>query len=804
MKTNTRPSVARVPTPAKSRLFHLGLALLTSLTLLSAPTSARAGEDFINISPDRGPVTGGNPVEITLNLGGSPTINSVTFGGEPVMTARNGNIIMLNAPPATNPGPVRVVVNYSYDITSPLDEPETAAFVPPGFSVSTTYTYEASAPTITNVSPTTTPAIVPTGGVSVTLTGTNLSGITGIIGFGPAPIPVTAPSATSLTFTIPAGTYPVGPVRAAATDGSTNVPFSFSFTRVGNPTLSITRIIPSATTPNNVGLITLRAPSGTFTALTPATAATQTSRIRPGTQVTLSTTARPGFLFSSWTDSENVGTELGRSFTFEMPDADVSIDAEFVANPFPSSPTTTNFRGVISPDSNTPRSNATFGSVVVTVTGRTGDFSGNFLNDGRNLPIRGYFLGDGSAWFTQTSGVSESFPFASATKVLDLSLLNNDEFLSLGCSIDANTPPLENGAIANVIEVSSSSSGTALPHLTSIPSSIFNRASIATGPIDQGYFNAILSPYSEGSFSIGKCHAHITVSSLGRVSVVGKLSDGTSLSMSSNVCNPGFERVRGPYGPPIAVIPLHSQLRTQGGTASQLGGSLLGQLSIQDPSYYSYPTDEPVASADPILISKLSIGGSLTWLRPTVTQVAGTTALARETQIYTAGWPEGLPVYVEGSQYDANTTIQSALASSYLFPFAPDPITPPPAPGNAVLEFSNGKLDPSVSKNNFNINASTVAKIIPIDRSYSLVLVQRTGQFSGSFTPNWTPRASSPTVFSGVIIQAVSDPRLSGAGPVNAGYGAGFFISNQPGDLDPESGNVRLSSPFIMPPPPAD
>jgi hypothetical protein len=655
------------------------------------------------------------------------------------------------------------------------------------------------APTITTVSPPSIPAIVPTGGTEITLTGTNLGGVTGIDGFvqTDAGITPTSTSETEVKFTIPAGTYPVGSDgKFGTTFGRNRGPaFPFTFTRVGNPVLTVTR--------NNAvaGLITLRAPSGTFTALTPAAAATQTSKIRPGTVVTLSTTARPGFLFSSWTDSENVGTGLGRSFTFEMPDADVSIDAEFVANPFPTTPATSVFRGVISPDFDTPRSNATFGSVVVTVTGRTGDFSGNFLNDGRNLPIRGYFLGDGSAWFTQTSGVSESFPFASAAKVLDLALLENDEFLSLDCSIDAVIPVDPTNTVASVIDVSSSSSGTALPQLTSIPSSIFNRASIATGPIDQGYFNAILSPSSEGSFSIGNCHAHITVSSLGRVSVVGKLSDGTSLSMSSNVCTPAFERV--PYGPPIAVIPLHSQLRTQGGTASQLGGSLLGQLSIQNPSYYSDPTDEPVASADPVLISKLSIGGSLTWLRPTVTQVAGTTALARETQIYTEGWPEGLFVSVSGSQYDANTTIQSALANSF-FIWAPEAITPPPAPGNAMLEFTNGKLDPSVSKNNFNINASTVAKIIPIDRSYSLVLVQRTGQISGSFTPNWSPRSSSPTAFSGVIIQAASDPRLSGLGPVNAGYGAGFFISNQPGDLDPESGNVRLSSSVVLPPPPAD
>jgi hypothetical protein len=470
-----------------------------------------------------------------------------------------------------------------------------------------------------------------------------------------------------------------------------------------------------------------------------------------------------------------------------MPDDDVSIDAEFVANPFATTPATSVFRGVISPDYDTPRSNATFGSVVVTVTGRTGDFSGNFLNDGSNLAIRGYFLGDGSAWFTQTSGVSASFPFASAAKVLDLCLCESDEFLSLGCSIDAVTPVDPSDAVASVIEVSSSSSGTALPQLTSIPSSFFNRPSSGTGQNNQGYFNAILSPSSEGSFSIGNCHAHITISNVGRVNIVGKLSDGSSLLMSSNVCTPAFER--SPYGPPMAVIPLHSQLRTPGGTSKQLGGSLLGQLAIQDPSYLSPSTDEPVAAARPIFGSKLTVGGSLIWLRPAVTQLGGTSVLARETQIYTEGWPEGLFVSVSGSQYDANTTIQSALASSFL-PFAADTTTPPPAPGNAVLEFTNGKLDPSISKNNFNINASTVAKILPIDRSYSLVLVQRTGQFSGSFTPNWAPRSSAPTNFSGVIIQ--STPFLSGRGPAG-GYGAGFFISNRPNDLNPESGNVSLS-----------
>ena len=779
MKTQIRQSVASLPSLAKNRLFHLGLSLLAALTLLPAPKAHAVAPvtPSISLSTTSGPNTGGGTMTITTSNLAPADYRSVLFG-DIYITFReysvSGNTITFQIPAVYAPVSVQVYVSYAgNNFTSPA-----------------TYTYVA--PTITTVTPSSIPAIVPTGGTEITLTGTDLGGVTGIDGFvqTDAGITPTSISDTEVKFTIPAGTYPVGSDGRFGTTfrRSRGPAFRFTFTRVGNPVLTLTRNNAAA------GFITLRAPSGTFTSLTPAAAATQTSKIRPGTLVTLSTTARPGFLFSSWTDSENVGTELGRSFSFTMPEDDVSIDAEFIANPFATTPATSVFRGVISPDFDTPRSNATFGSVVVTVTGRTGDFSGNFLNDGSNLAIRGYFLGDGSAWFTQTSGVSESFPFASAAKVLDLALLGNDESLSLDCSIDANTPvPVDpSDAVASVIEVSSSSSGTALPQLTSIPSSFFNRASSGTGPSNQGYFNAILSPSSEGSFSIGNCHAHITISDIGRVNIVGKLSDGSSLLMSSNVCSPAFEFVSGPYGLPMAVIPLHSQLRTPGGTSKQLGGSLLGQLAIQDPSYYSYPADEPVA-ADPVSGAKLAVGGSLIWIRPAVTQVSpATTVLARETQIYTAGWPEGLPVYVEGSQYDASTTIQSALASSF-FPFAADTTTPPPAPGNAVLEFTNGKLDPSISKNNFNINASTVAKILPIDRSYSLVLVQRTGQFSGSFTPNWFPRSSAPTNFSGVIIQAVSDPRLSGAGPVNAGYGAGFFISNQPTDTDPESGNVSLS-----------
>jgi hypothetical protein len=204
--------------------------------------------------------------------------------------------------------------------------------------------------------------------------------------------------------------------------------------------------------------------------------------------------------------------------------------------------------------------------------------------------------------------------------------------------------------------------------------------------------------------------------------------------------------------------------------------------------YPNDPGDAPVAG-DPLPVA-LSITGEMVWIRPSVTQLTGTTATARATQIYTEGWPEGLGVFVIGTQYNASITVQDALLGSSL-PLAPAAPVAPPAPGNAVLSFDYGKLPDFLSFNSFNILGSTVSKIAPIDRKYSLVLNQRLGQISGSFTPTWTPRSSAPTTFTGILIQSI--PFIFGPSP-SAGFGGGFFISNQPGDLDPVSGQMSLSS----------
>ncbi len=792
----------RIPSPTRSRLFQLGLALLTFISLLSTPTVNASIQLNVTVSPTSGPQAGGNSVDITIDsFIGPVSIDSVLFGQNTAMYQRNGNTITVSSVPASSiAGPVLVSVNYSVVQTSP--EEDTAA-APSMFQATTTYTYVAS-PTITNVSPPSIPAIVPTGGTEITLTGTNLAGITQITGFTPGAIIPSSATATEVRFTIPAGTYPVGSAGeySAAPSSGPGTPFSFTFTRVGNPVLTINRLVPSATTPNNVGLITLRAPAGTFTALSPTTAATQTSRIRPGTRVTLTAAAKTGFVFDSWgADDTEIGTIAGRSFSFIMPDDDVTLDAEFITNPFTSLAGTPIFRGVLAPEYDTLPSNATFGSVVVTLSKTTGDFSGNLLIDGRNLPIRGYVLGDNSIWFIQgptTAPVtSEDFTF-DTTKTLNMCLCSGLDSPYLECIIDHETTAISTDVAANLS--TTTSYGNATLQLTTIPEPIFNRASVAGGPIDQGYFTAILSPDDID----GECPAFITISSTGRVSIIGSLADGTSLTMATNLCEltddyykpqPNDSPVAAaPFGPlsnVLALLPLHSQLRTPGGTATQLGGSFLGYMYLGAPMLYpNDPQDAPVA-ADPIpLPFPISITGDMVWIRPSVTQVTGTTAAARATQIYTEGWPEGVGIEVIGSQYNASITVQDALLGT-LPPIGPAAPVAPPAPGNAVLYFESGKLPSILSFNSFNILGSSVSKIAPLDRRYSLVLNQRLGQISGSFTPTWTPRSSTPTSFTGALIQ--SFPYLIGVGQ-SGGIGAGFFISNQPGDLDPVSGQMILSS----------
>ena len=242
----------------------------------------------------------------------------------------------------------------------------------------------------------------------------------------------------------------------------------------------------------------------------------------------------------------------------------------------------------------------------------------------------------------------------------------------------------------------------------------------------------------------GDGYGTITLTSAGGITFAITLADGT-------ICSATTALVEG------NEAPFFGQILTPGSTTAR-GGSLSGTLKLD------------LTQADSDLT-----GADLLWFRPTVTQQTGTTPTALATQLYTAGWPTGIKVDAVGARYDNTRTVQASLGLATVNTVNPV---------NGKLQFADGKLTAGITKTNFNINGSTVTKIPATDTSFTLTTTATTGAFTGTIRPNWTPTATALPAFKGIILQ-------KGA---NQG-GFGFFLSNIPNDLDPQSGGVSLTKP---------
>ncbi|SEG94827.1 IPT/TIG domain-containing protein [Actinacidiphila yanglinensis] len=136
-----------------------------------------------SVVPNTGPAAGTNPV--TLNGSQFTGATAVTFGSAAALsyTVTSPSVISATVPPGT--GIVNVTVR-----------------TPAGLSNAVTYTY-AAAPTLTSIAPSQGPA---SGGTTVVLTGTGLTGATAVT-FGSSPAAsFTVNSATQITAVTPAGT----------------------------------------------------------------------------------------------------------------------------------------------------------------------------------------------------------------------------------------------------------------------------------------------------------------------------------------------------------------------------------------------------------------------------------------------------------------------------------------------------------------------------------------------------------------------------------------------------------------------
>jgi hypothetical protein len=138
-----------------------------------------------SVSPNAGPTSGGTSVTITgTNLGNAL---AVSFGNVGAIIVSNTATTIVATAPAESAGKVDVTVT-TVGGTSATGNGDQYTYVP--------------APTVMGISPSSGPAA---GGTSVTITGTNLSGASGVQ-FGNASATITSNSATSIVVTSPVGT----------------------------------------------------------------------------------------------------------------------------------------------------------------------------------------------------------------------------------------------------------------------------------------------------------------------------------------------------------------------------------------------------------------------------------------------------------------------------------------------------------------------------------------------------------------------------------------------------------------------
>ncbi|MEU0580318.1 IPT/TIG domain-containing protein [Streptomyces griseoincarnatus] len=181
-------------------------------TEAARPTAVIAAAPVLtSVVPSTGPTAGGNTV--TLNGSGFAGITGVMFGTKAALgyTVDSSTRITAAAPPGT--GTVAVTVK-----------------TPGGTSNSIPYVYAAQ-PTLTSVSPSQGPS---SGGTTVILTGTGLSGATAVT-FGSTPASAyTVNSPTRITAVAPAGTGSV-PITVTGPGGTTGPVYFFY---LGAPTVS--------------------------------------------------------------------------------------------------------------------------------------------------------------------------------------------------------------------------------------------------------------------------------------------------------------------------------------------------------------------------------------------------------------------------------------------------------------------------------------------------------------------------------------------------------------------------------------
>jgi hypothetical protein len=190
-----------------------------SFTLSNGTPTPTPAPAVTSVNPNTGLTTGGTSVTITgTNLSGA---TAVTFGGTAATAFTiNGATSISATSPAHAAGPVDVVVTTSGG-TSATSAADQFTYTAPPTPTPT------PAPSVASVSPNTG---LTTGGTSVTITGTNLSGATAVSFGGTAATAFTVNSATSISATSPAHAVGIVDVTVTTSGGTSSTSASDQFT----------------------------------------------------------------------------------------------------------------------------------------------------------------------------------------------------------------------------------------------------------------------------------------------------------------------------------------------------------------------------------------------------------------------------------------------------------------------------------------------------------------------------------------------------------------------------------------------